>query len=148
MSREQTGVVKVVFADKGFGFIRPDAGGDDVWFHVQGHGNAEAAGLSAGDVVTYELAPGRNGRPQGVRMRAVAGGAARGAAGAGPERGEAARGGRGGYDGRGGGGGWSDRREGAARGGGGGGAGFAAAVALNGEIKDCASAEELQEIVR
>ena len=84
MSQEQTGVVKVVFADKGFGFIRPDAGGDDVWFHVQGHGNAEAAGLSAGDAVTYELAPGRNGRPQGVRMRAVAGGAARGAAGAGP----------------------------------------------------------------
>ena len=46
--REQTGVVKRVLADRGFGFIRPDDGGEDVWFHLQGTGNASAAGLCGG----------------------------------------------------------------------------------------------------
>ena len=140
--REQTGVVKRVLADRGFGFIRPDDGGEDVWFHLQGTGNASAAGLCGGDAVVYELAPGRDGRLQGQRVRAAVGAAA-GTAGhsssllgrqerAGGEAGQTGHGARGGR----------------VRGGSSAGSSFAAAVALNGEIKNCSSAEELHEIVK
>ena len=140
--REQTGVAKRVLADRGFGFIRPDDGGEDVWFHLQGTGNASAAGLCGGDAVVYELAPGRDGRLQGQRVRAAVGAAA-GTAGhsssllgrqerAGGEAGQTGHGARGGR----------------VRGGSSAGSSFAAAVALNGEIKNCSSAEELHEIVK
>ena len=135
--REQTGVVKRVLADRGFGFIRPDDWGEDVWFHLQGIGNASAAGLCGGDAVVYELAQGRDGRPQGQRVRAAVGAAA-GTDGhsssllgrrkrAGGEAGQTGHGGR-------------------VRGGSSAGLSFAAV--LNGEIKNCSSTEELHEIVK
>ena len=151
--REQTGVVKRVLADRGFGFIRPDDGGEDVWFHLQGAGNARAAELYAGDAVVYELAPGRDSRPQGERVRGAAGAAEGSAELSSPPRGHPER------SGGDAGGGWTavgsrgGHREHGARGGrvgGGGNAGssFAAAVALNGHIIDCTNAEELQVIVQ
>ena len=140
--REQTGVVKRVLADRGFGFIRPDDGGEDVWFHLQGTGNASAAGLCGGDAVVYELAPGRDGRLQGERVRAAVGAAAGTVGHSSSPLGRQERaGGKAGQTGHG-------ARGGRVRGGSSAGSSFAAAVALNGEIKNCYSAEELHEIVK
>ncbi|WP_239071210.1 cold-shock protein, partial [Cellulomonas chitinilytica] len=47
-------------ADKGFGFVTPDSGGEDVFVHVR----ALAGGLSEladGDRVTYEVTEGERG---------------------------------------------------------------------------------------
>merc|ERR1712151_552764 len=50
MSR--TGVVKKFMEDKGFGFITPDDGGDDVFIHIKQCNGAES--LSEGDKVTFD----------------------------------------------------------------------------------------------
>jgi len=48
-----SGTVKKWFSDKGFGFITPDDGGDDVFVHFRALTNAEA--LSEGEQVTFEV---------------------------------------------------------------------------------------------
>mmetsp|Transcript_82769 Transcript_82769/g.250945 ORF Transcript_82769/g.250945 Transcript_82769/m.250945 type:complete len:110 (-) Transcript_82769:199-528(-) len=48
----KTGTVKKFFEDKGFGFIAPDDGGDDVFIHVKDLVNGD--GLSQGDLVTFD----------------------------------------------------------------------------------------------
>ena len=53
-----TGTVKFFNDTKGFGFITPDEGGNDVFVHASG---IEAGTLSEGDTVTYELGEGQKG---------------------------------------------------------------------------------------
>merc|ERR1712060_96696 len=50
-----TGTVKKFFADKGFGFITPDDGSEDVFVHRKVHGEDRSAYLEQGDKVTYEV---------------------------------------------------------------------------------------------
>eukprot|EP00961_Rhodomonas_salina_P111010 1493826-Rhodomonas_salina.1 len=77
-------------AIKGFGFIRPLAGGDNIYFHVnsvycrrvssylplthafRSPGNADAGSLTRGEHVTYTLGQGRKG-PQGENVKAASG---------------------------------------------------------------------------
>merc|ERR1711862_366673 len=49
-----TGVVKKFFEDKGFGFITPDDGGEDVFVHRSVNGQDRDAYLEEGQSVTYE----------------------------------------------------------------------------------------------
>ncbi len=51
-----TGVVKWFNKTKGFGFISPDAGGDDVFVHISAVERAGIADLKDGQKVSYELA--------------------------------------------------------------------------------------------
>ena len=50
-----TGTVKWFNAQKGFGFIQPDAGGADVFVHISAVERAGLRSLSEGQQVTYEL---------------------------------------------------------------------------------------------
>merc|ERR1712066_773365 len=49
-----TGVVKKFFPDKGFGFISPDDGSEDVFVHRKVNGEDRDAYLEEGDKVEFE----------------------------------------------------------------------------------------------
>jgi CspA family cold shock protein len=50
-----TGTVKWFNATKGFGFIQPDDGGQDVFVHTSAVERAGLSGLAEGQKVTYEI---------------------------------------------------------------------------------------------
>ncbi|PSO32532.1 cold-shock protein [Bradyrhizobium sp. MOS002] len=49
------GVVKWFNATKGFGFIQPDDGGQDVFVHISAVERAGLSGLAEGQKLSYEL---------------------------------------------------------------------------------------------
>jgi CspA family cold shock protein len=49
-----TGVVKFFNSQKGFGFIRPDNGGSDVFVHISAVERAGLHGLAEGQKVSFE----------------------------------------------------------------------------------------------
>ena len=62
------GTVKWFSDQKGYGFITPEEGGDDLFVH---HSNVEMEGfrsLQEGQTVTYEPAQGRKG-PEATKVR-------------------------------------------------------------------------------
>lgn len=56
------GTVKWFNAEKGFGFIAPEAGGPDVFVHISALERAGINRLNDGQAVTYDLEKGRDGR--------------------------------------------------------------------------------------
>jgi cold shock protein len=50
-----SGTVKWFNATKGFGFIQPDDGGNDVFVHISAAERAGLGSLSEGQKVTFEL---------------------------------------------------------------------------------------------
>ncbi len=65
------GTVKFFNADKGYGFIQPDGGGNDAFVHITA---VEAAGLRTLDRdqrVTYELEEDKRGRTSAVNIQAA-----------------------------------------------------------------------------
>ena len=61
------GAVKWFSQDKGYGFIKPDDGGEDVFVHHTGIAGEGFRTLDEGDKVTYEVAEGRKG-PQATNF--------------------------------------------------------------------------------
>ena len=59
---EHTGAVVTYFEDKGFGFLRPDGGGRDVFFHISRLAEGAATDLRPGTRVIYELGMDRTGK--------------------------------------------------------------------------------------
>ena len=57
-----TGTVKWFNATKGFGFIQPEAGGDDVFVHISAVEAAGLSGLNDDQKISYELVEDRRGR--------------------------------------------------------------------------------------
>jgi CspA family cold shock protein len=62
VDQAQTGSVMTYFEEKGFGFLRPDGGGKDIFFHISRLHEGEATQLVPGAKVAYELGMDRNGK--------------------------------------------------------------------------------------
>ncbi|MDE0303423.1 MAG: cold-shock protein [Albidovulum sp.] len=58
-----TGSVKWFDPDKGFGFIAPDDGSGDAFVHISAVQRSGLETLAEGQKVSYELQPGRGGKP-------------------------------------------------------------------------------------
>jgi CspA family cold shock protein len=59
---EQIGAIITYFEEKGFGFLRPESGGRDVFFHISRVVEAQATDLVPGARVAFELGMDRTGK--------------------------------------------------------------------------------------
>jgi len=67
------GIVKWFNAQKGFGFIQPDSGGNDVFVHVSAVERAGLRGLAEGQKISYEIvADSRSGKSSADRLEVAA----------------------------------------------------------------------------
>jgi len=65
----QNGKVKWFNAGKGFGFIAIDSAQRDVFVHVNALEKAGLPTLAEGQLVTFDIAPGRDGRDSAVNLK-------------------------------------------------------------------------------
>ena len=65
-----TGTVKWFNADKGYGFIAPDNGGEDVFVHITAVQRAGLDGRNDNQKVSFEVETGRNGREAATDLQA------------------------------------------------------------------------------
>ncbi|MBI1212304.1 MAG: cold-shock protein [Alphaproteobacteria bacterium] len=65
------GVVKFFNTSKGFGFIAPDGGGKDVFVHITALQRSGLQSLEEGQKVSFEVAPGRDGRMAADRLKVL-----------------------------------------------------------------------------
>jgi CspA family cold shock protein len=69
----QSGTVKFYNAQKGFGFIKPDDGGKDVFVHVTAVEQAGIGNLDEGMRLSFETEPDKSGKgPKAVNLQASA----------------------------------------------------------------------------
>lgn len=66
-----TGTVKWFNAAKGFGFIQPDDGGNDVFVHITAVQRAGLVGLDDGQKVAFELETRRDGRVAAADIKTI-----------------------------------------------------------------------------
>jgi CspA family cold shock protein len=66
----QTGIVKFFNTEKGFGFIKPDDGGADIFVHISALQASGLASLMENQKVSYETEPDRRGKgPKAVNLQ-------------------------------------------------------------------------------
>lgn len=64
-----TGVVKFFNTEKGYGFIRPDDGGKDIFVHISAVQRSGLASLMEGQKIGFELEPDKKGKgPKAVNL--------------------------------------------------------------------------------
>lgn len=68
-----TGIIARIVSDRGFGFITPDDGSKDVFFHARSLVNAEFDDVREGDKVTFDMENGPKG-PAAANVERVEGG--------------------------------------------------------------------------
>jgi len=66
-----TGSIVTYFEEKGFGFLRPDSGGRDIFFHISRLNEGQASDLVPGTKVVYELGMDRTGKMAASSVRVV-----------------------------------------------------------------------------
>ena len=67
-----TGTVKWFNAQKGYGFIQPDTGGQDVFVHISAVERAGLSGLNEGQKVSFEVVTDRrNGKSSADRLQSA-----------------------------------------------------------------------------
>ena len=64
-----TGTVKWFNTTKGFGFIAPDGGGNDVFVHISAVEQAGLTGLADNAKVEYQMIEGRDGRQSAGELK-------------------------------------------------------------------------------
>jgi len=65
----RTGVVKFFNTDTGYGFIKPDDGGTDVFVHVTAVSSAGLSSLDQGQKISFEVEPDKKGKgPKAVGL--------------------------------------------------------------------------------
>lgn len=68
----QTGVVKFFNGEKGFGFIKPDNGGPDIFVHISAVQASGLTNLTDNQKVSFETEPDRRGKgPKAVDISIV-----------------------------------------------------------------------------
>jgi cold shock protein len=66
----QTGVVKFYNTQKGYGFIKPDDGGNDVFVHVTAVERSGIGALVEGMRISFETEPDKRGKgPKAVELQ-------------------------------------------------------------------------------
>ncbi len=66
----QQGTVKFFNADKGYGFIKPDDGGRDIFVHITALERVGLHSLNEGQRVSFEIEPDKKGKgPKAVDLR-------------------------------------------------------------------------------
>jgi Cold shock proteins len=66
----ESGTVKFFNVDKGFGFIKPDNGGADIFVHISAVQASGLPGLNENQKVTFDTEPDRRGKgPKAVNLR-------------------------------------------------------------------------------
>ncbi len=66
-----TGTVKFFNADKGYGFIAPEGGGDDAFVHISAVERAGMRTLDKEQRVTYELETDKRGKMSAVNLQSA-----------------------------------------------------------------------------
>lgn len=66
-----TGTVKWFNSTKGFGFIQPDDGGNDVFVHISAVESAGMTGLADDQKIEYQMVEGRDGRQSAGELKAI-----------------------------------------------------------------------------
>jgi CspA family cold shock protein len=67
-----TGTVKFFNADKGYGFIAPDGGGQDAFVHITALEQSGINTLNQNDRVTYDLENDKRGKQAAVNVKMAA----------------------------------------------------------------------------
>ncbi len=65
------GTVKFFNADKGYGFIQPEGGGNDAFVHITAVERAGMATLDRDQRVSYELEQDRRGKTSAVNLQSA-----------------------------------------------------------------------------
>lgn len=66
----ETGTVKFFNVDKGFGFIKPDNGGADIFVHISAVQASGMTSLEENQKVSFDTEPDRRGKgPKAVNLR-------------------------------------------------------------------------------
>ncbi len=68
----QQGTVKFFNTEKGYGFIKPDTGGPDIFVHITALQSAGLNGLKEGQKISFDVEPDKKGKgPKAINLIAL-----------------------------------------------------------------------------